>query len=397
MTKYGADVSSIELSGMAAPAVRRATEVSSETVQNARLSINRPGRIEFIHLLRAIAAILVVWAHLGPFFLARAERGWGPLAVWRSYVADPLHAFQDLGHFAVVVFFLVSGYIITFTSLRESRREFVVKRILRIFPLLAVALVVAAGCAFLGQYLRLMRIPGLEGDGISSYIATMLLSNWWSGQPFVITVTWTLQIEVMFYVLALILLKRSKQDALRSTWMMFGMWLGFSVLCIGAPWDWHLVPHSIYVAFLIVGRIAFLVQDGRIAVERAAPLLFATILAFVLLYTRAWPGQLLQAGYEPLASYAMALAVFWALMQVRLRSLPRVLRFTGDISYSIYLLHMPVGMFVLALLHKGQMPFTLSFVISIATVVGISTITYRLVEQPGQRLARRMVHRLEPD
>jgi len=391
-------VSSIKTTGMVAAAGERMTASSTEPAskrQGSRLPGGGQVRIEFIHLLRAIAAILVVWAHLGPFFLARAERGWLPLNVWRSYVADPLHAYQDLGHFAVVVFFLVSGYIITFASLRESRRAFVIKRTLRIFPLLAVALVIAAGCAALGQNLGLMNIPGLEGDGISSYIATMLLSNWWTGQPFVITVTWTLQIEVMFYILALVLLKQSRQDALRSTWMMFGMWLGFSMLCLGAPWDWHLVPHSIYVAFLIIGRVAFLIQDGRIAVERAAPLLFAAIVAFILLHTRAWPGHLFEKGYEPLASYAMALAVFWALMQVTIRSLPRVLRFAGDISYSIYLLHMPVGMFTLALLHKSEVPFTLAFTIAIGIVVGASALTYRLVEQPGQRLARHLVGRGE--
>src|SRR3954471_7664690 len=81
-------------------------------------------RIAFVHALRGIATLLVLWAHLSGWWLTEAARSSPLLVYWIDLVCRPLHLHQNGGHLGVLVFFLVSGFIITHVSLRESRAEF---------------------------------------------------------------------------------------------------------------------------------------------------------------------------------------------------------------------------------------------------------------------------------
>ena len=96
--------------------------------------------IPFIHLLRGIAALLVMWVHLGLWYPAEHGYTWWAAGVWRDGLVAPLHLYQDGGHLPVLLFFLVSGFIITHVSLKETRLEFVVKRLFRLAPPLLLAL-----------------------------------------------------------------------------------------------------------------------------------------------------------------------------------------------------------------------------------------------------------------
>jgi peptidoglycan/LPS O-acetylase OafA/YrhL len=63
----------------------------------------------------------------------------------------------------------------------------------------------------------------------------------------------------------------------------------------------------------------------------------------------------------------------------------------GDISYSLYLLHMPVGFAALGVLHRLEVPNSLATFLAMGAVLMASTGAYLLVEKPSQRLARRLL------
>src|SRR5947208_1617487 len=89
-------------------------------------------RLRYIDALRAIAALLVVWLHAAATFpMASPETA----ATGGVFVAIP--GFIDVGHIGVVVFFLISGFVIPFSILPDRAApvgSFVIKRILRIYP-----------------------------------------------------------------------------------------------------------------------------------------------------------------------------------------------------------------------------------------------------------------------
>lgn len=68
----------------------------------------------------------------------------------------------------------------------------------------------------------------------------------------------------------------------------------------------------------------------------------------------------------------------------------RVLSFLGDISYSLYLVHVPVGGRVinLSLRHADSMPEkVVSLAIALAVSLGAAYLFYRLIELPSRKWA----------
>lgn len=352
------------------------------------------GRIEFIHIARACAALAVVWAHLGPYFLASADRGWVGLTVWRRAVADPLRLYQDGGHLAVVVFFLVSGYVITHASLRETRTEFFVKRVARILPMLVLALVAAALSLWAArELLGLDSLPGHFGADVGDYLETLALLSWVPGHAYALAPVWTLSVEVGFYVLAGLCMGVDRRSVGRGTWTLVAAWLAVSLVLLALPSAGSIRHVGIYIAFLLVGRVIYLVHTARVPLGHGLTVVAAVLLAFTVLHLRAEPGVLLTPGYEPLVSYALALLIFLALLQAAPTRTPAPLRLVGDVSYSLYLLHMPVGFLLLFALDRLAVPFTLGLPVTLAAVLGVSTLTHRFVERPAQTAARRLLAR----
>src|SRR4051794_1142310 len=100
--------------------------------------------IPFIQLLRGVAPLPVVWAHLGgAWYAATHAEIFAPFQWFRVMFSEPLHLFQDGAHLGVVVFFLISGYIISHVGQNESLLEFLIKRSVRLLPTLFLAVFAA--------------------------------------------------------------------------------------------------------------------------------------------------------------------------------------------------------------------------------------------------------------
>src|SRR5208282_2429062 len=71
----------------------------------------------------------------------RNRVSWLPAQLAERWIFEPLHLMTHGGAMAVALFFLVSGFVITYVAQRETRREFAIKRVLRIFPPLWLSIV----------------------------------------------------------------------------------------------------------------------------------------------------------------------------------------------------------------------------------------------------------------
>jgi peptidoglycan/LPS O-acetylase OafA/YrhL len=99
------------------------------------------------------------------------------------------------------------------------------------------------------------------------------------------------------------------------------------------------------------------------------------------------------------AAVSVSTGLLIALSAFHNRALDRV----GDVSYSLYLLHLPIGVGVIACL-SHWLPYSGSYigvldVIGLAASGGVAWITYQIVEKPSQnmssaiRFARRGIER----
>jgi peptidoglycan/LPS O-acetylase OafA/YrhL len=89
-----------------------------------------------------------------------------------------------------------------------------------------------------------------------------------------------------------------------------------------------------------------------------------------------------------LISVAYALLIFLSLVRVRLPQ-TRIVRFLSDTSYSLYLLHGIAAPLVLKAL-VPKLPLWAAILAAAVASLAAAAISFRLVEQPFQRLARRL-------
>jgi peptidoglycan/LPS O-acetylase OafA/YrhL len=394
-----------------------------------------PDRMAWLDGLRAVAVLLVVYAHLSHLLFRGA----------RAVTSEWLHA----GTAGVLLFFLVSGYIIPASLERHgSLRTFWVSRLCRLLPLYLVVTTAVVG---LGAAGRLPLDPALTADPLTAAVAHATMLPHLLGVPLVTPVIWTLTFEMAFYLLvgALYALRAHRAGSMLAV-----------VLAVAAVGTAPLAPKliaatpaaarslTLVVAAVLVLALAAVASGRRPAVVTGALLLgglAGTLLATGQDPAHAWDGLLIiavmlvgttihradhgrirwwQAGavaavvgaallvnwYAELESLGgltaryltrsvITLAVFggaFALGRLsRGRRIPRPLARLGLISYSVYLVHYVLIELLRPLLAGlgdrlpalAEVPVAAAY---LGLVVGVSWLTYRFIELPGQRFGRRV-------
>lgn len=350
-----------------------------------------------IALVRAVAALLVVWDHLFNIWPQRTEIVFAPAAVVERWVMTPLALMQHGGAFAVALFFMVSGFIIVAVGMRESARTFAIRRALRIYPPLwvSIALLLAAFSVALAQ----ADAPGLHGYEINKVLAmdnpwpaillAMSLLNYVVGTPPVNGVAWTLIIELLFYLTVLLLLPLLRARPRTAIVVAFAGLLILQVFARVHAVVFLVAVNMVYVTFLFLGTLVYLRYSQRIGTGFfvvGTALFWGLFIHGIHRYALTPPWTI--EGYG--VSYAFAWLAFVALLLVdRHIRLDPVTAFFSRISYSLYLNHGGLGFVLLALLVPA-LGFPVSLAITLVLVVAVSAASYRFVELPSQRLARRL-------
>jgi peptidoglycan/LPS O-acetylase OafA/YrhL len=372
-------------------------------------------RLAWLDALRGLGAIAVLLEHMLPWLLP---------ALPRQYVFN-------VGMYGVLVFFLVSGYIIP-VSLegRGDVRAFWISRLFRLYPVYLLVTVFVLVMAF---WIPVRDQVPRDLSAVSAHV-TMLLDVVHVGG--LADTMWTLSYEMVFYLVVTALFigglhRRSGTLAIGFGGVAVVAGLVLSAPLLKGPW-----PASVSCVIFVVGVVCLV--SGRFRVPAAyvlaatalvlllfagfVPWLGAAILAVMFIGTaiRRWeqgtgglwpvavatvlvalsPVWSIQAGWwwvQPAAWFiTMALAggTFAGAMALRHRTLPRFLVWLGLISYSVYLLHHPllkltyaVAGDVRAMQPVVQVTLSTGFV---ALVLGLSWLTYRYLELPMQRLGKRL-------
>ena len=142
-------------------------------------------RLAWLDALRGVAALFVVFDHLGYYVLQHARQ------------VRSISRF-DPGQYGVFVFFMVSGYIVPASLERKgSIRGFWVSRVFRLYPiyLFAVGAMIVLWATGIGS------LSGMNSDAVTSSFADvfMLQSVLWA--PTLPNVVWSLAYEMVFYLL----------------------------------------------------------------------------------------------------------------------------------------------------------------------------------------------------
>jgi peptidoglycan/LPS O-acetylase OafA/YrhL len=348
--------------------------------------------IHFLNALRALAVMLVLLSHLR-WWLNEYHQPSVTMDAFHFFMNDILHLYQDGGHLGVLIFFLVSGYIITHVSFRETPLAFFFKRLLRIWPMLIVAILLCAGVVAASAVIGLPEPLGIEGKSIWRYFNNMLLINPFTRTKIVLGVTWTLFIEVAFYWLTLVFMPVNRRNPLVATLGMILVIVAIGLL----GWKFMrfrpFAMNSLPVFFILIGRCIYL---ARLRLSHWLPSIACALVCvglYLLSQNIVSGGKYLAKGILVHTSNFGAIVIFMAGMAFFRRENWRITRFISDTSYSLYLLHMPIGMFLLNLFRFAGVPYVISAAVAISAVFIGSALTRKFVEVPFQNLARFLIER----
>ncbi|MGB3349730.1 MAG: acyltransferase [Brucella anthropi] len=345
----------------------------------------------FIHLLRAIAPIMVFWSHL-VWWAMYNKAPWVFLGwVWQN-ITGPLKVYQNFGHLGVAIFFLISGFIISASIDRETRYDFAVKRVLRIFPALAVALVIVAIVQSLGLQSRVERpdplLPWYE------YIRAFFFIDIFTGKTSpLLPVRWSLAPEFLFYATACILMTWINKRAVPA---MIGISLVFTAMTmIGAalPSIAYFGYYTLYIPLFMIGRSFYLYRNDRIGLTSLAGLTVLFLALIALAQAVRFPNTEIVVTTPKYLTYLSAVVIFSLAFAINQKKNSRIVSFYAEISYSMYLLHLPILTIMMPILTEFGIDYTISTLITFSVVTIASAACFKLIEMPGNRLARRILRK----
>ena len=338
-------------------------------------------RLVFLDWLRIYAFASVLAGHKFHEPVARAAQA---ETAWLRWPARLLWPFIEGGGVGVVVFFLISGYIITQVLQRESAPEFLLKRAFRIYPLYLVAV----GIEFL-----ILRSHG-QGVGWQTLLQQMLLAGDFFGTPYALAgVEWTLRLEILFYLLmaGLRTLGLTRMDRVGPLAITYVLLIAALHFCgpLASHTAWTRGYLSLFMPFLLLGSMLWLYEKD--AVNRS------TMLAFILLTLvayrvglHAWQPRWLDAYFG-----VLGIAVFtccWAVRQWL--PAPAWVLALSELTYAVYLLHNWLFDVFLQALQRLGLRDVYASLVTLALLGAVCWLLVRCVERPGVRWGRTLASRM---
>ncbi|MFF2316517.1 acyltransferase family protein [Arthrobacter sp. NPDC058097] len=327
-------------------------------------------------------------------------------------IADHLLAYPTGGFIGVDVFFVISGFVITASLIREHDRngrisfaDFYRRRARRILPLASLVIVLTLIASWF--VFSTARFTGTAQDGLWAFLSA---ANWHmamvgtdymqaGGAVSPLQHFWSLAVEEQFYIvwpwlLALMLgwgaskLGRPSSGVRRSTGLALFAVAGASFAF--AMWESSAAPTVAY--FSTFSRAWELGCGGLLAVlapallripHRIRPALAylglagIVIGAFAITPELTFPGP--WAAVPVLATMAVIAAGTGGEQRLLAPLTNRVSRYLGDISYSLYLWHFPVIILLGALRPPSG---AVEHAVALALTLALSAWSYHFIEEP---------------
>jgi peptidoglycan/LPS O-acetylase OafA/YrhL len=325
------------------------------------------GRVPELDLLRFIASASVVLYHFTyrpRFHGVIDEQAFGLLP-----------AVTRFGYLGVTLFFMISGFVILWSSQARSAGEFVVSRIARLYPSFWICVILTT--------IVVNATHGGGGDPISlrTLLINLTMVPGALGAPYVDGVYWTLFVELKFYVLVfLVLISRTMVHV--EIWL--AVWLAASIAsAIGiAPKAITSLALYPYGPYFISGCLFYLIRARGASAFRLSALVATCWLGaqYAIAQQPAFMAESSRASGIVVAASVVAFHLLFAAIAFRPRILPAstLWYWLGGLTYPLYLVHNRIGDAIATLLPGG--PWTILFV-ELTVAMAISIVLAAIVER----------------
>ncbi|MGW2044917.1 acyltransferase family protein [Streptomyces sp. NPDC001858] len=386
-------------------------------------------RLGWLDALRGIAALVVVFDHSSYSFMAETRQ-----AVMPEF---------NTSRYGIMVFFLVSGYIIPASLERRGCvRTFWIGRLFRVYPLAAAVVLAVLTAQLLGFAELRTEFGGQNPLTVAAAHATLLQEL--LGTPNLLLVLWTLSYEMAFYLLvvALFTVRRHQRSAAVSATLavlaaasaaagvalpasalsdrlgsgslialtaivlllavccassasralrVFGGVLGglLALALVALNGTVPLWEGLVILAVMFLGTVVHRAEHGLTTWRYAAAT--AVLVIGCAVASACWHGDgthATQRGW--ITAFLLAVLTFGIGLALRDRRIPRALLALGTISYSLYLVHPALLAVTDATIGRRPQDSLLLEAAFLAALLPLSALTYRYIETPAQNWGRRL-------
>ena len=338
-------------------------------------------------------------------------------ALPRAGIPNRWDAFWNLGWLGVTFFFVLSGFILTYTYGREGghvdRRQFWFARLARVYPLYLFALLFAVP-----QFVHDVRLVSGGVDAISTQrvagavVSSITMVQAWFGQFVCLwnCPSWSLSDEAFFYalfplVVPLVASRRGRTVILAST--LGGMaavtWATSSAATpemAARVSDASLNPLVRLPEFMLGVWLGGLFLANKPSWKFAAPA--ATVAALTAIAFAIFAGKYHTGGAPHLIAAPIFALLIFSVAASRhpdrgmLAAAPLVL--LGEASYALYMLHGPLHGYMLAAFNRATpaMSYGMRFVVYAAVAILMGIASFIWLERPARRRLRAWFDRTLP-
>jgi len=345
-------------------------------------------RLQSLDVVRGAASLMVVLHHIH----------------WVSDISLPVYLSPVRTHFGlgVPLFFLLSSftmYMVYFSKAQQPgfTGEFIVRRYARLLPLYITMIIVWVAAYYLAYGLWM-----INPTHIVLY-ATLLFSLVPDTANGLVPAAWSIGVEMLFYLSFPVMIVRLRSIGTLTIGcvialgisLLYQVWLARSEIVI--PYNYAVSP-LLYAPFFFAGAILYLAwREGYFSSRQKWVLLAGSMLVLTISSV----GPTAYDGTDPILYWTKVMLMGPALAAVvaaagtfRSQDLPRALTSLGEISYSIYLIHVFViyfGLLPLVPFIREAFPThqLAQFLIASAGVfvvlIPLSILSHRFIEIPSKR------------
>ncbi|WP_207426009.1 acyltransferase [Pedobacter sp. SYSU D00535] len=318
-----------------------------------------PNRLDSLIFLRAIAVIMVCLCHFGD-----------PLSEGHA-LSTAFNLFDKYGKYGVEAFFVISGFVIPLSLDRghynlNNYPRFLAKRIIRLHPPYLLALSFTVAISYLSYKHRGLPYP--------ENISTVIRSAFYMHAPADNPVFWTLFVEAQYYIfigLAFLVFRNYK---LLTSFLVVPLLLLLTRVDTGPATIFY------YMVFFLIGCFGLFLYNGTYQKKWSIALL-SGIIAFTFYF------------YDLPSSITAVLTL--VVIMLYNKPVPKPLAFIGAISYSIYLIHFPLGVKLINVMKRyfSSDYYPLLMFVSLVVVTAVSWAFYKVIEERSEDWSRRVKYK----